>query len=212
MKDCSKRQHESYKGTPRERCINEEASAYLQVVNETICDSCPVRVFAKNTGCPKKAYVPSPAPPPLGLTYVGQLEDMVDLKPQQSHEGFPDCPYRILKEQGLTCEVTGLTVTPEICFRCHKETTLEAKKKEAHMGNKVWNYFEAIRKWVAAGRPVRTKEEIATLFAEHCNNGCDRYDKEKHACKSCGCVVAAEGSPLDNKLAMATEHCPLGRF
>lgn len=211
MKECSKRQHENYKGTDRDRCINQQASAYLQIVTENICDSCPVRVVASQPVCKRPDVQARALPKDIKSVYVGQYEDMPHLKILNSHADYPDCPYRHLKAEGLICEVTGLSVTPEICKRCHAETKIESKKQEAKMGKKALNYFEAIRKWVAAGRPTRTKEEIEKLFNEHCR-GCDRYDSENHACKNCGCAVAVEGSPLGNKLAMATEHCPLGRF
>jgi hypothetical protein len=121
---------------------------------------------------------------------------------------YPNCPFRYTaKDKALRCSITNLDVTPEICGRCDEGT----REHEARSGEKVKNYFGAIRRWYAQGKPTRTKEEIEKLFEDHCK-GCDRYDPVKHACKNCGCAVSTKSSPLANKLAMASEHCPLGRF
>lgn len=77
--------------------------------------------------------------------------------------------------------------------------------------NKVMNYFAAVRKWVAAGKPVRTEQEIQEIYEKHCSK-CSMFDKERQVCNSCGCPASTNQPPLRNKLAMATEECPLGQF
>lgn len=229
MEECSKRQHEIYKGTPQDRCLHTEATTYLQIVTEPVCDSCPVRQFASKGSCPA-CKTPAPLPPknptpphvelPPGAHYIGDYHDLKRTFGHPDHypvpvletlPEYPQCPFRFKGKTGLMCSITNLGVTPEICKRCTETTVVEERKNQAKLGSKIYNYFGAIRRWVASGRPTRTKEEVAKLFEEHCKV-CDRYDPEKHACKNCGCAVAKEGDPLDNKLAMATEHCPLGRF
>lgn len=115
------------------------------------------------------------------------------------------CEYRWGEKK--MCVVTGLPVTPESCDRCVKES----KEEEAKFSDKVGNYASAVRRWVAAGRPVRSQERINEILNDHCLK-CKMYDHEKKGCKSCGCAINASVFPLGNKLAMATESCPLGQF
>jgi hypothetical protein len=192
-----------YKGTARTRCINREADLFQQVVVPGQCVSCP---FAKARH--KKIEPCGPKYVPNEQHVVSLAENTPVIEPRKD-PGYPDCPFRYLIGEKLFCGMTSLEVNPEICGRCEKATRDETAK----LGDKVKHYLEAIRKWVANGRPTRSKEEVDRIFREHCGSGCDRYDKEKHACKTCGCQVSdANASPLKNKLAMATEHCPLGRF
>lgn len=189
MVDCTKQQKENYKGELRSRCINSEAEPYLQVVNDDVCSGCPLRMY-------KQA-----APTPCGKPQVRQP------RIEPGEDGFPSCPFRYEATDGLKCSITGMAVDATICGRCDSET----REHEAKFGEKVKNYYGAVRRWVANGKPSRSPEEITKLFEENCK-GCERYDSEKHACKNCGCTVSTDSSPLANKLAMASERCPLGRF
>lgn len=209
MRDCDKRQHENYKGTEQNRCIHPESEVRNEIVTETVCDACPlVRIKIKT--CKEKRKIVALAeagrmkypkawelPKPLGK----QLP-VLDLQ-----AGFSSCPYRYRQGEQPMCQITGLGVTPEICNRCDEET----REHEASMSDKFVSYFGAVRRWIASGRPTRSEAEIKELFETHCKQ-CDRYDAEKHGCKVCGCAVSTETTPLGNKLAMATERCPLGRF
>lgn len=206
MKECIKRQHEIVKGKEQDRCLHNEASTYLQIVNESTCDSCPVRQSVQQKpSCQLSQH--------RGSRFLGSSKYVAGqaLPLFNKHEGYPDCPFRDSKNGKLFCTVTGLSVTPEICHRCDKETAQEARLKEAHIGNKILNYGIAIRRWVAAGKPVRSQERILQIFDQHCSK-CERYDPDRHACKNCGCAVSEVAEPLNNKLAMATESCPLGQF
>lgn len=195
--DCSKRQRELYKGEERHRCIHPEAETKGQFVTEPVCEQCPLVVLKIKT-CKEK-----------------QKEAKVSFATQHSlpviDEGYPQCPYRFNGNEGKSCAITGLAVTADICNRCNEITMVEEKKNQASLGKKVVNYFGAVRRWVASGRPTRTPEEIKAIFEEHCSK-CEMYDKKNHSCKSCGCSVASGGDPLNNKLAMKTERCPLGRW
>lgn len=197
MFKCNKRQKEIINGELAHRCINKEHSQYREIVPDSVCHECPLARF-KVKSCKEK-----------------QLEERKKeyAPPQllQTAEGYPPCPYRTPDGNGgQSCAITNLPVTQEICHRCDMDTKHEADSTPS-FGRKLKNYYGAIRRWVAFGRPTRTQEEIDLIFEVHCNR-CERYDREKHACKSCGCSISKESSPLGNKLAMATEHCPLGRF
>lgn len=202
MVDCNKRQREKHKGTIRHRCIHPEAPTKNEIVPLHVCEACPLANLVQIKPCAEKQKEVQKAAAKSSVQVPQQGGPLPVLEP-----GFSECPYRYKGTAGHTCSITNLGVTPEICNRCDAET----KEHQATFGEKVINYFGAVRRWVAMGRPTRTPEEIEQLFNEHCK-GCDMYDKEKHACKSCGCNIAPVGTPLDNKLAMASEHCPLGRF
>lgn len=176
MIQCEKRRSEFHNGDPRFRCLNQQSSYPLQVVDDQQCAACPVRIGP-----------PAPRPTP----------ELIVLRP----DGYPPCAYR----SGSGCSVTGLPVTQEICGGCVKEAVTE----EAGLGEKMANYFNAIRKWVAAGRPTRTDAEVKNLYENHCKS-C-RLNSGT-GCKKCGCAVKEDGFPFDNKLKMATERCPLGRW
>ena len=69
------------------------------------------------------------------------------------------------------------------------------------------NYWKAVKKWVASGRPARTDSEVAKIHREFCAP-CDWYDSESQRCKGCGCAVKPKGIAILNKIKMKTEHCP----
>jgi hypothetical protein len=68
-------------------------------------------------------------------------------------------------------------------------------------------YWAAVKRWIAAGRPRRSSEEVKSLHATFCAK-CDWYDPESQRCKGCGCRVKPKGIAILNKIEMATEHCP----
>jgi len=69
------------------------------------------------------------------------------------------------------------------------------------------NYWLAVKRWVAAGRPIRTDDDVKKIHEEFCSR-CDWYDSKSKRCKGCGCKVKPEGVALLNKIKMATECCP----
>jgi len=203
MVDCRKRQKEIYKGTEQNRCINKEAELHLEIVSDEQCAACPVRVMMDQAkvACQAKEMLQRERD-----KREAKANQLLVINPQDGD--YAHCPFRYEhKSRNQYCSITGLEVTPEICGRCDEDT----RQHEAQFGEKVKNYFGAVRRWVAMGRPTRSQEEINELFENHCK-GCERYDTEKHACKNCGCAVSTDSHPLANKLAMRSEHCPLGRF
>ncbi len=75
---------------------------------------------------------------------------------------------------------------------------------------RISNYAKAVMKWYSEGRPVRTDLEVEHLL-EKCKS-CDKYDENRSICKICGCNVNLSQNALFNKLRMATEHCPIGKW
>lgn len=74
-------------------------------------------------------------------------------------------------------------------------------------GEMLNNYWKAVKKWIAAGRPTRGNTEMKKIHEEFCSK-CDWYDADSQRCKNCGCTVKPKGIALLNKIKMQTEHCP----
>ena len=94
----------------------------------------------------------------------------------------------------------------------HKGVAAKEAVEPGSRPNKLWkfagqlfSYVQAQARWVAAGSPVPTPEELA--FREEQCHTCPKWDKEKDGCKVCGCGI--DGGSLDCKRRMSTEECPL---
>lgn len=70
-----------------------------------------------------------------------------------------------------------------------------------------WNFAAALAKWTLAGMPRRTQAEIDERLAicQACPNLQDGH------CARCGCACI-EQNHLVNKLSLATETCPDGKW
>lgn len=80
------------------------------------------------------------------------------------------------------------------------------------MVRKVVSVADAMGRWHAAGKPKRTPEEIARIFDDICRQ-CEHYEGDTAAghCRMCGCQLRRSGGLL-NKIEMATEECPMGKW
>jgi len=74
-----------------------------------------------------------------------------------------------------------------------------------------YHYTRALSRWIKTGRPVRREEEIKRIFETFCKP-CDARDEESSYCRYCGCRVNLETGAMMNKIAMATEDCPIGQW
>lgn len=70
--------------------------------------------------------------------------------------------------------------------------------------DRVGSYREARQRWIAAGCPVRSREEMAKLHTI-CTK-CEHFTG--YSCRVCGCGLHHSRGSW-NKLRWATEHCPL---
>ena len=77
--------------------------------------------------------------------------------------------------------------------------------------NLAYRYTRALSRWIKAGRPVRDEAEIKRIF-ETCCEPCEDYDVKSSACRHCGCRVNLMKAAPMNKIAMATEECPLDKW
>lgn len=71
------------------------------------------------------------------------------------------------------------------------------------------HYTQAVARWTAAGFPTREQAEVERIAAELCRP-CEHYRDGR--CARCGCRVTQSGIPLANKIKMATESCPVGKW
>jgi len=76
---------------------------------------------------------------------------------------------------------------------------------------KVIRYTRALSRWIKAGRPVREESEIIVIFETHCQS-CKSFDERSTSCNHCGCRVNISTIAPLNKIAMATEQCPLEKW
>lgn len=92
-----------------------------------------------------------------------------------------------------------------LCWLFHNDERYAALWNEpATMAEKIERVSTATAKWLAAGSPLRTREQLAECLAI-CGT-CELYKPGLVAtCGKCGCVLAA-------KARMATEVCPLGKW
>jgi hypothetical protein len=75
--------------------------------------------------------------------------------------------------------------------------------------NLAYHYTRALSRWIKAGRPVRGEAEIKLIFETFCQP-CDAYESGR--CGYCGCYVNQKTIAPLNKIAMATEECPLHKW
>lgn len=77
----------------------------------------------------------------------------------------------------------------------------------ASLAGQAWQAGVAYARWAAAGLPVLDAEQVARRRAA-CD-ACDQRDPEQDRCRACGCYLSGV---ILNKIRMATEDCPLGRW
>ena len=124
------------------------------------------------------------------------------------------------------CPVCGLQnprpIKKPFKAQCGKQAEMERLQKEAAQRlaeetgdptivDKAAHYGAALFRYAASGFKTRSKEEVARIYAEHCQP-CEKFDPEADACKLCGCNVRVEGMAVMNMLAMGSEECPEGKW
>ena len=108
---------------------------------------------------------------------------------------------------GFRCELCGRIYPKRIIVNCPKQAPAKVPPREPSKARQVYTYSMAVAKWVAAGKPQRTQEEIDATLAICA--GCEMFiDDGRPRCRLCGCSVNSQPNGLINKIAMATESCP----
>lgn len=90
----------------------------------------------------------------------------------------------------------------------------QTPSKEPGLVQKAWSYAKAVARWKVAGEPTRSKDEVNHIFETQCRP-CQHFVVKKDgngSCKLCGCKLSKLPEGLKNKIAMATESCPIGRW
>jgi len=83
-------------------------------------------------------------------------------------------------------------------FQACRATTLQQVK----------NYATSLARWVSSGMPQRSDAEVARIY-EICR-ACEHFADNQ--CSLCGCRVSTDGAGWRNKIRMATEKCPIGKW
>ncbi len=232
---CEKRRRilrRNHDGTERElfRCAHGMADTYGKEVSDDICQACVLRIAGLTklqSLCNQAApSAPSYEQPVFGPNLEIIYKKQVGVDPPPCPEGYHPsptnnwefisdwiaCPKRIfnniLDKSGAiivqaTCSLTNQPVSCSDCSMCSASLPPDYPGFQTQLNN----YWEAIKRWVSAGRPERSAEEVKLIHEKHCVK-CSWYDAEAQRCRGCGCKVRAEGIAIFNKIKMATEHCP----
>lgn len=117
-----------------------------------------------------------------------------------------ECVWVDRPDGGVVCSRCGL---PCESRRLRRRCRLPGEpREEPGLITKVKHYAISVARWNAAGSPVRPTEEIGRIFSI-CES-CEHYAKASRPhCKLCGCSLSKLPNGLLNKIAMATESCPL---
>jgi hypothetical protein len=135
-----------------------------------------------------------------------------------------DCPFEPVAINWHLCPSCGLLYygskaprrncpnTPAAIERRKQReaATAEAAEKLGVTVEHARQYAKALLRWREAGYPTRTADEVAAIYAEHCGAPCP--DLVGSRCKKCGCRVASKGIAVLNKIKLATESCPEGKW
>lgn len=99
--------------------------------------------------------------------------------------------------------------------RCLSAEERAAKPAPPSVLQRAKNYKSARDKWIEAGRPVRSDDEMAAIFTICQSCPSEQYKPlpviDGGTCQACGCGVAKERK-IANKIAWSTERCPRGHW
>jgi hypothetical protein len=183
---CKFAQREKAKEIVKVRCVNKACDSFLEIVDSDLCSGCPFKV-----------------------TNSKKCDNCEGVKDEVSSETSERFTFEDLKNAGIDAEDLrkGKISSGEVAQALNLKMMAEDGKEYPALTVQLMNYQNALRKWQAGGRPVRSPEEIKEILETHCK-GCDWYDASSSRCKGCGCRVTEGGMAIFNKIKMATEHCP----
>lgn len=129
-----------------------------------------------------------------------------------------DIRHRRNKNQQWECVVCGATHIAHIdrtyaaCPLCAIAAARDATQDG--IVAKAGRMASAYKRWVMAGRPVRSPERIAEIFDTLCKP-CEFFKPTRNpndgSCEKCGCSLKRRGK-LMNKIRLASESCPAGKW
>jgi len=94
----------------------------------------------------------------------------------------------------------------------HEEHLKQAQAGAERLGlswSDARHWSAAMARWAAKGFPVRSRQQVAWIERECCRP-CEHYQDGR--CTHCRCRVNTNPIAAANKIKMATEDCPLGRW
>jgi len=105
--------------------------------------------------------------------------------------------------------VWPLTCRCGVTFQSAADSGTAPPRRPPGLATRGRNYASALAKWLAAGRPKRSPQEVAELRAI-CRD-CSYFRADNCTHEKCGCRVGAAGR-LGDKLTWKTESCPVGKW
>lgn len=124
-----------------------------------------------------------------------------------------DCSYDGTNAQCPQCKSIWRHHLPKN-YKDHQEiqATIQREREILEIPSfhrRALNFCKAITKHALTGFKCRTKEEIK-LIAKTCKT-CEYFNGRICTHKDCGCPVGIEKKFL-SKIAMQSEHCPIGKW
>ena len=152
------------------------------------------------------------------LLSVGGLDSLIKLDMQkltvEKMSLVPYLSYLVEEAMGGGISIVG-------CSTVHYDRDGNSGKSLEHDFGEVpsivrmtLGYAASLYKWNKAGRPVRKYSEVVDIVTDLCGT-CTHYkgSSVKGQCKLCGCGIGLGMTASSrNKVKMATEHCPIGKW
>ena len=197
-------------------CTNRSCSKFGQLVTVDYCNQiCALTVVDlrthRNNERSEDAKYPEPKFEGDVLLCNYTPNGFVETEPGKQKSSYPACDS-LSRQATLTKEgklkfnfyCAGKPTTQIDCERCQAGETPRFLKQ-------IKNYAHAISAWVPQDMPKRTDEEVFAILNNQCSP-CEHYDKARGRCNVCGCRLNTSSTAVANKIRMATEHCPKGKW
>jgi hypothetical protein len=128
-----------------------------------------------------------------------------------------DCRWRTMHGDNASCDSPKM-LTPALfnpcrtCARCpytdHEPAAAPAEPPS--LARRALNFATALARHAGDGFAKREQTEIDAILENHCKP-CEFFNGTRCTHASCGCNISGERKFL-NKLAWASEHCPIGKW
>lgn len=123
-----------------------------------------------------------------------------------------ECEFEYNEQMGVyRCTVCGREI------KAPKDTIVSAyckiqtpNEKLPTLTQKALHYVAAVVQHYATGANTRPNEEVEALLTI-CQQ-CENYNSVLEICRVCGCRCTNGSNAFFNKLRMASQHCPRGKW